>query len=341
MKNSGALPVILIINFISSGTSQCTRREKTETPVDFNGFKELDESNITYLISNNETVIEACEIDQEIYDCLDNGVVNEDKEITKIYVVLRYYSQDGNISDVSEFANYLDCVNFMISDEIKEKKPKIHIKKFLRKNNITEITMRVRNLKSEDPEVFCNEDPDSAPLHADERTYSESYKVERDLFTNGELIEYGEDVSVPFLPVSLPSENLTRIEEKDGYLSSWTRTRPSQNITVSAFSGKMLLRHVLKINKLKKYTADFAIDDSSENFRRFKTFRQKLRSGEVSLHQRKLGVHFDFSSDELVMLKNVPIKEYVTKITKRYFLSDIANCDELFEEEELLKFEDH
>lgn len=339
MKSFGVLLIIFTSNFISSDTLICEQR--IENPVDFNAFMERDNSNITYLTLNNGTKIEACEYVDVIHDCYnENGELIEEAAVVDKHTHLKYYSQDGNTSDVHKFNSYFECLNYLIQDG-GQKDLKIFIKKYLHTNeDVTETAIKVRNGKIEEPEIFCNHEMNSTIFKVGEKTYSESYRSKMN-FIKSDLIVFGAGVSVPFLPVSLPSENYKKTIEKNAFSSSWTRTRPSQNVTVPAESGKMLSQQALVVKKLKKYTANFVINDNlpEEDSQRFKNFRQKLRSGEVSLHQRKHGIQIDFSSDYSIEVRNLKVREYVTKVTKMHFMSDAASCDELYEIKDSLTFE--
>lgn len=328
MKKFGVLLTILIINFISSVTSKCTERQH-EKSVDFNGFNQRDNSNITYLTSNNGTEIDACEFIENIYDCYnENGELIEDRAMVDRFVVLKHYSQNENefISN-SNFTSYFDCVNFLIHDKVKKEGLKIPVRKYLGTEN-DDVAEKITSVNKSDgaPEIFCNDKSESKIYKVDEKTYSRYYKS-RIHFIENDLITFGVNVSIPFSrDPSLsfyPSD-----EEKKTLETSWNYTRPAQNVTVPANSGKKLLQQVIIVERLKKYTAKFEIDDSLENegSKRFKVFRQKIKSGEVTLHQNQNGAYFDFSGDDSIVLGNLRVREFAEQNIKIYFLRDAVPC---------------
>lgn len=323
MKKFSAV-FIIISYFISEGTSKCTKRN--ESFVDYNGFMQRDNSNITFVIYNNGTEVEACEMVTETYDCYKNGKLIDN--VTERYMSLKYYSQNGSTSN-APFDTYFDCLNFLIRDrEIKvdlEEGFKIFTKKYLGTNDdITNNIIRVKNGKSKDLEVFYNNELYSKIFHTKERIFSESYESQRYF---EKLIEFGTNGSAPFLPDPASSflpDNYTKYEEKFIFSSSWTRKSVPRNVKVPANSGKIFSQKVRKVYKLKEYTANFLIDDlEEEDSQRFKIFQQKLKNGEVSLHQRENDVYFDFTNDNSIELKNLPIREYTNEVTTIYSLKVI------------------
>lgn len=94
MKNFGILITIIIVNFTSSaGNSKCVRRNK-EDSLEFNGFINRDNTNITYLTLNNGTEIYACEWVTVLYDCYKNGSIIEHKEYSNVRLI--HYLQNEN-----------------------------------------------------------------------------------------------------------------------------------------------------------------------------------------------------------------------------------------------------
>lgn len=335
MKKSDVLLIIFISNLISSYASDECFKKSSENYLDFNGFMDRDNSDITYLTTNNETEIEACEMVDEIYDCYENGELVE-QDLEKSYVRMKYYSQNKNTS-VSNltFYSYFDCLNYLIRDEVKKEDSKIYIKKYLGPNeNVTEIIIDVKNGESKNIEIFCNNGSDTKNFHVDEKLYSGDRKSEMS-FSFEDLIDFGDILPVPFSDYSsssflsndLVNYTIDKVKENT-YKSNWIRRRSSQDLLVPAHSGKILSQREVKEKKYKEYTANFEIEDSLENedSKRFRAFRQKLRDGQVKLYQRKNDLQIDFSGEDSIFLRNLRIKEYVDEFENVYFLNDTAAC---------------
>lgn len=328
MKKFGFLLIIFVVgSFADSDTSKCIKR--TGNSLDYNGFLNRDNSNITYLISNNGTEIEACEYVTEISNCDENGVINKNQTV-KSYVSLRYYTQDGNVSDISKFNSDFNCLNYLIHDKERNNKSKIFIKKYSSTNNDLTETITSEQNDTSDIETLCNKFTVPLIRHIDAITYPEIYRSEIS-FIKSKSIQFMPGVSVAYLhdpSLSFYSKNYTKIVDKYAFTASWSRKWPSQDLKLPAGSGKILTMRVRNVNKIRKYTANFVIDESlpEEDSRRFKAFRRKLRSGEVTLHQNLNGIYIDFSDDYEIVLRNLPVRENVIQGTRKYSLRDAKTC---------------
>lgn len=322
----------LVIFFIVCLSLSETQDWHEKNKLTYSKFLSRDNSNITYLIYESKTggpIVQSCEYVNAVwYEFGNHKIIETNRRLTGPYIKTYFSAAPAGgpqINDRAEYHDDIGCLNCLIQDwiGINEQKAWQHlegcrnffmsIKNYLRTNIQSVRVSELNRLKlpGEGGSLTYTNNASTPGVYETETfetTVTETTVVN---FTLGLSITAKAEVSIPLLKKVLDASASVSAKYSDDWSKVHTLTtsrkiiKPKQTVHVSPFTRVMAMWEKFEIQKLYEYTVDLEVKEDE----RFMKLRNYIREGKMTLHQRDNGIWIDLSNDNLLVLRNVPVKE--------------------------------